>query len=61
MPGVVIIGAGPGIGRSVALTARSEKTVRGPRDIAERYWRLPAQPRRDWEREVLHTGMTSGR
>jgi NAD(P)-dependent dehydrogenase (short-subunit alcohol dehydrogenase family) len=27
-----------------------------PHDIAEHYWRLHAQPRRDWEREVLHTG-----
>jgi NAD(P)-dependent dehydrogenase (short-subunit alcohol dehydrogenase family) len=27
-----------------------------PDDIAEHYWRLYAQPRQDWEREVLLTG-----
>lgn len=27
-----------------------------PDEIADHYWRLHARPRRDWEREVLHTG-----
>jgi NAD(P)-dependent dehydrogenase (short-subunit alcohol dehydrogenase family) len=27
-----------------------------PGEIADHYWRLHAQPRRDWEREVLHAG-----
>ncbi|MFA1538754.1 SDR family NAD(P)-dependent oxidoreductase [Actinomadura monticuli] len=27
-----------------------------PDDIAEHYWRLHAQPRHQWEHEVLHTG-----
>jgi len=27
-----------------------------PDDIAEEYWRLHAQPREEWEREVVYTG-----
>ncbi|MFC4014844.1 SDR family NAD(P)-dependent oxidoreductase [Nonomuraea purpurea] len=29
-----------------------------PDDIAEHYWRLHTQPRGEWEREVLHSGLS---
>ncbi|MFH8367616.1 SDR family NAD(P)-dependent oxidoreductase [Streptomyces sp. NPDC018031] len=31
-------------------------TAFDPEDIAEHYWRLHAQPRRAWEREIVHGG-----
>jgi NAD(P)-dependent dehydrogenase (short-subunit alcohol dehydrogenase family) len=33
-------------------------TAFDPDDIAEHYWRLHSQPRHQWQREVLHSGLS---
>src|SRR5436305_408524 len=66
MPSAVIIGAGPGIGLSVArrfaregfdigLIARTRAAL-DPDEIAEEYWLLHAEPRGHWRREVSYQG-----
>ncbi|GAB2756462.1 SDR family NAD(P)-dependent oxidoreductase [Amycolatopsis magusensis] len=35
-------------------------TAFDPDDIAEHYWHLHTQPRAEWAREILHSGLTTG-